>query len=138
MVDGFDKVVCKVADDAHEWLESRERHQVQRFTFLEFLNDFEVGDAGNRILTLVVLFEGFHHVKGTQKASGHARERLHFDAGFVVGTDRYGAPQTGALPRPVNGGSLKRNGVAMWDDSRRVLHGLNGGNRSKPRERRLS
>ena len=129
LVDGFDKVVCKVANDAHEWLESRERHQVNGSVSLEFLDDFKVGDAGNRVLTIVVLLKGFYHVKSAQKASSDAGERLHFDACFVVGADRDGAPQTGALPRPVHGGSLERNGVAMRDDTRGVLDGLNGGDR---------
>ena len=129
LVDGFDEVVCKVADDAHRWLESRERHQVNGSVSLEFLDDFEVGDASNRVLTIVVLFEGFHHVKGAQKASGDAGEGLHFDACFVVGAHRNRAPQTGAFPRPVNGGSLKGNGVAVRDDARGVFYGLNGGDR---------
>jgi hypothetical protein len=85
LVNGFEKMVCQVCGDAHESLETRESHQYNGSQSLEFLDHFEVGDSCNGVLTLFVLFQGFHHVKSAQKAGCYACQRFHLDTCFVVG-----------------------------------------------------
>jgi hypothetical protein len=57
LVDRFKEMVCKVGGDAHERLDTRERHQYNGSLSLEFLDHFKVRDACRGVLAMPVLFE---------------------------------------------------------------------------------
>ena len=75
---------------------------------------------------MFVFFQRFDHVERTQETGAHARQGLHLDAGSIVCSDFDFTAQPPFLHVPTNFARFNRDGMAMWNQPWRLLHGLNG------------